>query len=174
MQLLILRKVEIMKNYYLRFINTPIGELEVLASPKGIVSISHMLEDHQSNKVQDNANPSSIKYVNEAISQLEEYFNGIRTTFDLPLKLEGTVFQKKIWNALLSIPYGETLSYKELAITVGSPKGFRAAGSACGKNPVSIIVPCHRILTSKGGLGGYAGGVDRKKWLLQHESKTAK
>lgn len=105
----------------------------------------------------------------EAKKQLEEYFQGIRRVFDLPLSLSGTPFQQKDWEALLEIPYGETRSYKDIAERIGSPKGFRAVGMANHNNPVSIIVPCHRVIGSDGSMVGYGGGLDIKAYLLNFE-----
>ena len=103
--------------------------------------------------------------------QLDEFFEGKRKEFDLPLAPTGTVFQKKVWDALTKIPYGETRSYKDIAIAVDNPKGFRAVGMANNKNPIAIIVPCHRVIGSNGKLVGYAGGMDVKTFLLQLEQK---
>ena len=100
--------------------------------------------------------------------QLWEYFRRERRHFELPLHMGGTAFQQKVWQAILDIPYGETITYAELAKRIGSPDGARAAGSACGANPIAIIVPCHRVL-GKNGLGGYAYGADAKKTLLKIE-----
>lgn len=107
-----------------------------------------------------------------AAGQLEEYFSARRREFQLPLDLRGTPFQQKVWNALLEIPYGETRSYAALARSIGEPKAFRAVGAANGANPVAIVVPCHRVVSSGGGLGGYGGGVSLKKRLLALESGT--
>jgi methylated-DNA-[protein]-cysteine S-methyltransferase len=104
-----------------------------------------------------------------ARQQLAEYFAGERTAFDLPLELDGTPFQKQVWTVLSRIPYGETISYLELARRVGNPNASRAVGSANGKNPVAVIIPCHRVIAADGGLGGFGGGLDRKRWLLDHE-----
>ncbi|MPN64340.1 Methylated-DNA--protein-cysteine methyltransferase [bioreactor metagenome] len=103
------------------------------------------------------------------IAQLNEYFNGSRKAFDLKVSLNGTDFQKNVWNELLKISYGETLSYKSLAIRVGNEKSVRAVGSANSRNKIWIIVPCHRVIGTNGSLTGYAGGIDRKQWLLNHE-----
>ena len=106
----------------------------------------------------------------QAAEMLREYFDGKRKSFDgLPLRAEGTAFQKKVWDALLTIPYGETRSYKEQAIIVGNEKACRAVGTANGKNPISIIIPCHRVIGSDGSLTGYGGGLDIKKALLELE-----
>jgi methylated-DNA-[protein]-cysteine S-methyltransferase len=110
----------------------------------------------------------------EVVDQLQSYFAGERTNFDLPLLLEGTDFQKKVWTALQEIPYGETISYKKLAETVGSPKGVRAVGAANGANPIPIIIPCHRVIGHDGSLTGFGGGLPLKKQLLELESHQLK
>jgi O-6-methylguanine DNA methyltransferase len=110
--------------------------------------------------------------IGQAAAQLDEYFTGRRRAFQLPLDLRGTPFQQKVWNALLEIPYGETRSYAELARSIGAPKAFRAVGAANGANPIAIVVPCHRVISSGGGVGGYGGGVPLKKRLLALESGT--
>jgi methylated-DNA-[protein]-cysteine S-methyltransferase len=105
----------------------------------------------------------------DVVEQLDGYFAGSRSTFDVPLALEGTEFQRRVWSGLLEIPYGETMSYGELAARVGNPGASRAVGLANGRNPVAIIVPCHRVIGADGTLTGYGGGLDRKVWLLDHE-----
>jgi methylated-DNA-[protein]-cysteine S-methyltransferase len=109
----------------------------------------------------------------KAENQLEEYMTGERTVFDLPLKPEGTEFQKKVWNALLLIPYGETKSYKDIAVLVGNPKGCRAVGMANNRNPIPVIIPCHRVIGANGSLVGYGGGLDIKVKLLELEGMEA-
>jgi len=101
--------------------------------------------------------------------QLSAYFAGELTGFDLPMQMNGTEFQRRVWKGLSEIPYGETISYAELAHRVGNPKACRAVGLANGRNPIAIIVPCHRVIATNGALGGYGGGLDRKSWLLEHE-----
>lgn len=101
--------------------------------------------------------------------QLEAYFNGQLKSFDLPLNSQGTEFQKKVWQALMNIPYGQVVSYQTIAEQIGAPKAVRAVGAANGKNPISIIVPCHRVIAKDGKLTGYSGGLSRKKWLLEIE-----
>ena len=108
-----------------------------------------------------------------AIRQLSEYFAGERRQFDLPLRLEGTDFQRRVWHELTEIPYGETWSYGELARRIGNTKASRAVGLANGSNPISILVPCHRVIGANGSLTGYGGGMERKKWLLAHEGLAA-
>ena len=105
----------------------------------------------------------------EAHRQLEEYFAGVRQNFDLPLDPGGTDFQRRVWRALLDIPYGKAISYRELAQQVDRPKGFQAVGQANGKNPLPILIPCHRVIAADGSLGGYSGGLDRKRFLLDLE-----
>ena len=104
---------------------------------------------------------------------MHEYFQGRRREFGVSLELEGTEFQKRVWDELLKIPYAETISYAELAKRVGSANGFRAVGAANGANPIAIIVPCHRVINTDGQLGGYGGDLWRKRWLLEHERRVA-
>jgi len=108
----------------------------------------------------------------ELIEQLERYFAGERVEFDIPLSLEGTPFQRRAWAALREIPYGETISYGEQAARLGSPGASRAVGLANGRNPIAIVVPCHRVIGADGRLTGYGGGLERKAWLLRHEAGT--
>jgi methylated-DNA-[protein]-cysteine S-methyltransferase len=105
----------------------------------------------------------------DAVRQLREYFAGTRREFDLPLRLQGTEFQQRVWHSLTEIPYGETLSYGKLAKRIGNPNASRAVGLANGSNPISIMVPCHRVIGADGSLTGYGGGLERKRWLLAHE-----
>jgi methylated-DNA-[protein]-cysteine S-methyltransferase len=104
--------------------------------------------------------------------QLKAYFSGNLRDFELPLRMAGTPFQHLVWEGLRAIPYGETISYAELALRIGRPGASRAVGSANGRNPISIVVPCHRVIAADGTLGGYGGGLDRKEWLLEHEGAT--
>jgi methylated-DNA-[protein]-cysteine S-methyltransferase len=131
-------------------------------------SIVRMLFDRPA--VVDGAPDDSYPPIREAARQLAEYFARTRRTFDLQLDLRGTPFQLQVWNGLLRIPYGETRSYGQLAATLGHPGAPRALGAANGANPVSIIVPCHRVIAAGGGLGGYGGGLERKRFLLDLES----
>ncbi|HMK87059.1 MAG TPA: methylated-DNA--[protein]-cysteine S-methyltransferase [Steroidobacteraceae bacterium] len=107
----------------------------------------------------------------EAARQLREYFEGSRREFDLPLSFRGTEFQERVWRSLMSIPYGETWSYRELAGRIGNPSASRAVGLANGRNPIPIVVPCHRVIGADGSLTGYGGGLQRKQWLLAHEAR---
>lgn len=106
----------------------------------------------------------------EALRQIEEYFAGTRREFDIPLAPKGTSFQKRVWEELCRIPFGETISYGELALRVGSVNGFRAVGQANGRNPISLIIPCHRVIGSDGSLTGYGGGIETKRLLLEFET----
>jgi len=106
--------------------------------------------------------------------QLDEYFDGRRTTFALPLQLDGSPFQLAVWSALRDIPYGQTTSYGQIAQHLGNPRAARAVGAANGRNPISIIIPCHRVIGADGGLTGYGWGLDRKAWLLDHEKQLAR
>ena len=110
--------------------------------------------------------------IKEAINQLSQYFEGKRQTFDLPLRSDGTDFQQKVWAALQRIPYGQVWSYKRLAEEIGNPKACRAVGMANNRNPISIVVPCHRVIGSDGSLVGYASGIENKRWLLELEQKN--
>src|ERR1700739_1261562 len=104
-------------------------------------------------------------------AQLREYFAGERTTFDTPLTMRGSAFEQRVWSALREIPYGETASYGEIARRIGQPSAARAVGMANGRNPIAVIVPCHRVIGANGTLTGYGGGLDRKRWLLDHEAR---
>ncbi|WP_343487010.1 methylated-DNA--[protein]-cysteine S-methyltransferase [Allomuricauda sp. d1] len=143
-------------------VKTPLGYARFTGDENGLASIS----------VVDKAMPEDIipEVLQDAVYQLNEYFEGHRKTFDLTLNPKGTDFQKRVWEALLEIPYGKTRSYLELSKQLGDVKAIRAVAAANGKNPLWIVVPCHRIIGSNGDLIGYAGGLHRKKWLLDHES----
>ena len=142
---------------------TDIGKITITCSDKGIHEISFG-ENVEGKRVQ-----AGSPLLAKAFAELEEYFRGERRAFDLPLNLTGTEFQKKVWAALQGIPYGETRSYGEIAAQVGNPKASRAVGMANNKNPVAIVVPCHRVIGKNGSLTGYAGGIDVKKKLLELE-----
>jgi len=144
------------------YLQTPIGYAELKGDENGLASITVFDGDKPTNNVPE--------VLEDAVYQFKEYFEGKRTTFDLILNPQGTDFQKRVWDALLKIPHGKTVSYLELSKTLGNPKAIRAVAAANGKNPLWIIVPCHRVIGSNGDLTGYAGGLHRKKWLLEHES----
>lgn len=144
-------------------IKSPLGFTKISGDEDGISAISILNSEE---KVTDII-PIELE---DCVHQLNEYFEGKRTQFDLALNPEGTDFQKRIWDALQTIPYGKTCSYLELAQQLGDVKALRAVANANGKNPLWIVVPCHRVIGSDGSLTGYAGGLYRKQWLLEHES----
>ena len=144
------------------YIKTPLGITCITGDAAGVTKISVLEED---------VPPSEIipEDLQQAVNQLKEYFGGSRNSFDFKLNPIGTDFQKRVWEALLKIPFGTTTSYQALSIQLGDVKAIRAVASANGKNPLWIVVPCHRVIGSDGSLTGYAGGLWRKKWLLEHE-----
>lgn len=144
------------------YVDTPLGMLELQASTKGLQSATFCKKLY----------PATLhipKPLRKPALQLEEYFTNKRNKFSLKLDLQGTEFQLRVWDLLYTIPYGKTVSYHDMAKRLGNPKVIRAAANANGKNPISIIIPCHRVIGSDGSLKGYAGGLHRKKWLLNHE-----
>ncbi|TVZ16298.1 methylated-DNA--[protein]-cysteine S-methyltransferase [Maribacter sp. MAR_2009_72] len=145
------------------FIKTPLGIAKIVGDADGISSIVILNTEEPLTDII----PESLE---DAVYQLNEYFEGSRTEFSLKLNPQGTEFQKKVWATLETIPYGRTLSYLQLSKQLGDAKAIRAVGSANGRNPLWIVVPCHRVIGSDGALTGYAGGLHRKKWLLEHES----
>jgi methylated-DNA-[protein]-cysteine S-methyltransferase len=149
-----------------KIIPSPVGPLTLVASSSALVAILWEKDRpgrvRLGNMLEDETDATLL----ETERQLAEYFAGKRTQFDVPINFRGTVFQKKVWSALLEIPYGQTRTYGEIAASIGSPKAVRAVGAANGRNPVSIIAPCHRVIGSSGGLTGFAGGLDRKETLL--------
>ncbi|MDT0642115.1 methylated-DNA--[protein]-cysteine S-methyltransferase [Zunongwangia sp. F363] len=144
-------------------LNTPVGLAEIKGDENGISEIKII-------EKQKELSSNIPEVLLPAILQLNEYFEGKRKKFNLKLNPSGTNFQKKVWKALQEIPYGKTLSYLELSKQLGDIKAIRAVASANGKNPLWIVIPCHRVIGSDGSLTGYAGGVQRKKWLLEHEN----
>jgi methylated-DNA-[protein]-cysteine S-methyltransferase len=152
---------------------SPVGELTLAASATGLAAI--LWENDKPGRVRLNivAEDSNHPVLREAERQLQQYFAGTRTSFDLPLDFAGTDFQKAVWAALLTIPFGETRSYAQIAAQVGSLKAVRAVGAANGRNPISIVAPCHRVIGSNGALTGFAGGLDAKRTLLELERPRA-
>ncbi|MBP2834134.1 methylated-DNA--[protein]-cysteine S-methyltransferase [Aquimarina sp. U1-2] len=146
------------------YIETPLGITAITGDQEGISKISIKEE---SKRTVSNTIPYHLQ---EAVVQFKEYFEGKRTDFDVKLNPSGTDFQKRVWKELLHIPYGHTTTYLDIAKRLGDPKCIRAAASANGKNPLWIMIPCHRVIGSDGSLTGYAGGLWRKKWLLDHEN----
>ncbi|WP_029036314.1 methylated-DNA--[protein]-cysteine S-methyltransferase [Salinimicrobium xinjiangense] len=146
------------------FLKTPLGYALLEGDAAGISRFILTDEDNL-------PNTTPAPEFTEAVSQLEEYFVGQRKEFDLQLNPQGTEFQKRVWQALQDIPYGKTTSYMELSKQLGDPLAIRAVAAANGKNPLWILIPCHRVIGSDGSLTGYAGGLWRKKWLLEHEQQ---
>ena len=142
--------------------DSPIGILKIAEDDQGITEVSFQEEIGADQK-------EGSLYLEKTLRQLEEYFAGSRRSFDVPLSLKGTEFQKKVWHALKEIPYGHTACYQEVAAMIGNEKASRAIGNANHHNPVVIIVPCHRVIRADGSIGGYGGGVERKKYLLNLE-----
>ena len=143
-------------------LESPIGPLVIGASATGLTQVTF------ADKLPSAVEPNKI--TEEVKIQLQDYFIGKLTEFDVPLDFQGTDFQKSVWRALLKIPFGVTQSYLDIALQVSTAKAVRAVGAANGRNPIGIIVPCHRVIGSDGSLTGYAGGMDRKLWLLRHEN----
>jgi methylated-DNA-[protein]-cysteine S-methyltransferase len=142
---------------------SPLGFVKIEGNEDGIASVSVLNSEEKESEII----PNELK---DCMFQLNEYFEGSRTFFDLKLNPSGTPFQKQVWNELQNIPYGKTISYLELSKKLGDVKAIRAVANANGKNPIWIIVPCHRVIGTDGSLIGYAGGLHRKQWLLEHES----
>lgn len=157
-------------------VETPIGPLTVVASERGLRAVLWPDEEIGRVRLAEPSAPTTGSAAAEnlqlAARQLAEYFDGDRMTFDVPLDPIGTAFQQTAWAALRTIPYGETISYGEQAARLGDRRKARAVGAANGRNPISIIVPCHRVVGSTGALTGFAGGLDTKRWLLDHERLT--
>jgi len=147
--------------------DSPVGPLTLVATGGALSGL--YMEQQRYRPGEETFGERDDSLFAEAVEQLAEYFAGDRTEFDLPLALSGTVFQRTVWSALREIPYGETVSYGEIAMRIGRPTAARAVGLANGKNPVGIIVPCHRVVGSTGDLTGYGGGLDRKRHLLDFE-----
>lgn len=147
-----------------QYMETPLGTMEFLAVENALLAVM-FVEEKKSEE-----NPNEI--TKEAVHQFEEYFQGKRKTFNLKIKFLGTEFQNRVWNELLNIPYGETISYSEQSLRINNPKAVRAVGGANSKNIFTILAPCHRVIGKNKTLTGYAGGLDKKQWLLDFESRN--
>ena len=143
------------------YFSSPVGELIIESENEKIITLGFLKDSKQEE--------TSTPVIDQCIEELEEYFFRGRKFFSFEMNLIGTEFQIKVWNELLNIPFGKTISYEELAIRVGNIKSIRAVGLANGQNPIAIVVPCHRVIGKSGDLVGYGGGLDKKIWLLQHE-----
>ena len=159
-------------------IETPIGQMRACANHEGVCLLEFIERKDLSKQVENlkkNLKSEIITGTNEYLEklkkQLAEYFSGKRENFNLPFVMTGTVFQQKVWKTLLEIPFGKTMTYKELTNQIGDPKAIRAVAGANGANKMAIIIPCHRVIGSDGNLTGYAGGIWQKQWLLEHESE---
>lgn len=155
------------QNLYTTFLESPVGWLKIIGNDKFLLRI----------EFKDSKTPTSNKLPQILVDtrkQLSEYFHGKRKIFQLEMQAEGTDFQKNIWDLVQQVSFGKTSSYQEIAVQSGSGKNTRAVGLANGKNPIPIVIPCHRIIGSTGKLTGYAGGIERKKWLLKHEFNHTK
>jgi methylated-DNA-[protein]-cysteine S-methyltransferase len=155
------------KNSCVRLMNTPLGTLRICGDDVGVTAVEFDDIDDFC-MVGDLTTPVSM-----CITQLREYFEGKRTAFSVPLQPEGTQFQQKVWKALQRIPFAQKVSYRYIAEQIGARSGQRAVGNANNNNPIAILIPCHRVVGADGKLVGYAGGVWRKAWLLEHETKVA-
>jgi len=148
------------------YIDSPIGVIEIVGTDNGIISISLNSEHEISENI-----PVCLK---DCVKQLQLYFTDDLRSFNLKYNLQGTSFQKRVWDALRDIPFGETVSYQDIAIAIGNPKAQQAVGTAIGKNPCAITIPCHRVINKNGDIGGYAGGLENKIFLLRHEGRLLK
>ena len=153
--------------------DSPVGELTIVATDNGIRAIIWPDDDSARVPLGESTRDPAHHVLAAAVTQLAEYFAGDRQEFDLPLDPSGSDFQRQAWVALREIPYGETISYGEQAERLGDRNKARAVGAANGKNPISIVVPCHRVIGSSGSLTGFAGGLDAKNWLLDHERRNS-
>lgn len=158
---------ELFSTYY----NSPVGLIKIMASSLCIHEVLFCPDESES--ISYASTNQVITVLQHCINELQEYFDGNRRSFNVPVYQEGTAFQQRVWNELLKIPYGATINYLELSKRIGDVKAIRAAASTNGKNRIAIIIPCHRVIGSNRELVGYAGGLPNKRWLLQHEAKFA-
>jgi methylated-DNA-[protein]-cysteine S-methyltransferase len=165
----------LVQSIYTTYYSSPIGLLEIRVGEEAVNAIL-FVNTWKGPKLDESSlasNPEKNVTAERCIQQLNEYFEGKRRAFDFPFRQDGTTFQLKVWNALLDIPYGKTISYLELSKRTGDVKAIRAVGTTNGKNQLCIVVPCHRVIGANGSLVGYGGDLWRKKWLLEHEAKYA-
>lgn len=155
-----------MDEAYTGYFKSEIGFIEIVGTEKGILSLGFT----EAEPVNDSHLPTCME---ECMGQLDAYFRGKRKAFSIDLILRGTDFQKKVWKQLMKIPFGETVSYKDIAASVGNVKAVRAVGNANGRNKIPIIIPCHRVIATDGSLAGFGSGIWRKEWLLNHEKAVA-
>ena len=157
-------------SYFSGVVTAPFGDVTVVASDLGVRYVMFAEDAHPKpfSNIDIHVDPQH-PVVKSTLDQLREYFDGARFAFDVPLNLHGTEFQVATWKSLADIPYGKTISYGEQAASIGRPKAVRAVGVANGRNPVAIVLPCHRVIVANGSLTGFGGGIAVKQWLLQHE-----
>lgn len=158
-----------MKTLKFNYVNSPVGILKLIANEKKLVAILWDNEKLNRVRLDEMEESSDHPILLKTAKELNEYFLGKRTTFSIPMEMQGTSFQKSVWEILNQIPYGKTWTYKQVAELINNPKAVRAVGTAIGKNPLSIIVPCHRVIGTNGTLTGFAGGLDKKQTLLTLE-----
>jgi methylated-DNA-[protein]-cysteine S-methyltransferase len=158
---------------YFAYYDSPLGQILLTASESALTGLHFVGEKYYPGVSATWINDDGVAILKATTKQLDEYFAGSRTSFDLALAPDGTEFQRKVWRALTQLGFGETLSYAQLAQRIGQPKAVRAVGAANGRNPISIVVPCHRVIGADGSLTGYAGGLARKQALLRLESASA-
>ncbi len=151
------------------YLESPIGPLMLTSDGTALTGLFMEPSRRELKTAEGWVEDLTIAPLAAAVQQLNEYFSGARRGFDLPLRFDGTAFQRRVWEELRKIPYGETWSYGQLARRIGNPGASRAVGLANGRNPISILAPCHRVIGADGSLTGYGGGLDRKRWLLAHE-----
>ncbi len=152
---------------YKAFYRSPIGALEIVSDSNAVLEILFVRSDEK--KIPEELGKYTPQVIKQCIEELEGYFAGTRKSFDVPYTLDGSDFQLRVWKELEKVPYGQTVSYMEQAKKLGDLKAIRAVGTANGKNKLAIIIPCHRVIGANGSLTGYAGGIEKKKWLLLHE-----
>jgi methylated-DNA-[protein]-cysteine S-methyltransferase len=150
-------------------IDSPVGPLWLETTPAGIRRLEFLRDALDRQPVPDDGLQNGADLAGEVERQVRDYFEGRLRAFDLPLDLKGSDFQRSVWQAIAAVPFGQTLTYAEIAAAVGRPAAYRAVGNACASNPVVIVVPCHRIVGTDRGLHGFGGGLDTKSWLLRHE-----
>lgn len=150
---------------------SPLGPMLLVMDDVALAGLYFLGQKHFPPDLPAGAANAQDSLAQKALRQLDAYFQGERTAFDLPLSPQGTAFQRAVWDGLLAIPYGRTITYGELARQLGRPQSVRAVGAAVGRNPLSILIPCHRVIGADGSLTGYAGGLDRKRALLELENK---
>ena len=153
-------------------IESPVGDLRLVATDQALVAVLWPSEPDGRVRFATDPRDGSNAVLDLAAEQLGQYFEGRRRRFELPLELRGTEFQQQAWTALADIPFGETSTYGKQAVAIGRPRAIRAIGSANGRNPLSIVLPCHRVVGADGSLTGFAGGLDTKRWLLDHEAEV--